>query len=191
MATLMTLDRQNFEAWFAAVLESLYPTRDAGLIVAMVTFPLLERYLRQKVVLPADQRLTDAFHDELARLIPGLRDRAQAKQFWSAVRNGLLHQATVQPDPDTKSTICALTHDIPCIFLMDETTGTLVLHPVLFAKRVIEVIRADFATFVGQAHTAPPLSRARPMIIHGGSTQHTATVSTTPLHIILGTSTSP
>ncbi len=186
------LDQQNFEAWYAAILEKLYPIRDAGFIVATIAFPLFERDVRQKIQLPADQQLNDRFHAELTKLIPGFKDLAQAKQFWSAFRNGLLHQVTLQLETRTKTPLptCALTHDIPQIFAVDEKAGILVLHPVLFAQRVIELIRADFATFVGQVHIGPPLSKAQPMTIYGVNVQRTATVSTTPMPI-LGTSTRP
>jgi hypothetical protein len=45
----MPTDRGNFEAWFVRPLECLYPKAEQfGFIIVMVTFPLLERYLRQK-----------------------------------------------------------------------------------------------------------------------------------------------
>src|SRR5258708_4873083 len=68
---VLALDRQNFEAWYAAILEKLYPIRDAGFIIATITFPLLERYVRQKIQLPADQPLNARFDVELTKLIPG------------------------------------------------------------------------------------------------------------------------
>jgi hypothetical protein len=187
----MVSDLKNFEAWYAVILESLYPKRDAGFIIATIAFPLLERYVRQKVRLPASENLNDAFHRELTRLIPGFQDMRQARQFWSAFRNGLLHQVTLQLETKTGGTLppTALTHDIDRIFTVT-TTGILVLHPVLFAKRVLELIRQDFSTFVGQVHIGPPLPEARPMTIYGANVQRTATVSTTPL-VILGTSTPP
>lgn len=42
-STVHTLDRENFEAWYAAILESLYPTCAAGFVIATIAFPLLER----------------------------------------------------------------------------------------------------------------------------------------------------
>jgi hypothetical protein len=190
--TVYPLDRQNFEAWYAGILEKLYPNRDAGFIIATIAFPLLERYLRQRVRLPADQSLNDRFHAELMTVIAGFRDLDQAKEFWAAFRNGLLHQVTLQLETRAKKPLptCALTHDIPRIFATDAKRNILVLHPVLFAQRVIDLIRADFATFVGQVHIGPPLSTAQPLTFYGRPVLHTATVSTTPMRI-LGTSTGP
>lgn len=91
----MVSDRENFEAWHARILESLYETRDAGISIVTLAFPLLERYVRQKIQLPSAESLKDAFYEEVSRLIPGFQ-QAQAKQFWSAVRNGLLHQVTLE-----------------------------------------------------------------------------------------------
>ena len=179
------LDRENFESWFPAIIEPLYETRAAGFAVAMLTFPLFERYVRQKVGLRADETVDDRFLGELIKLIPGLADVAQARQFWTACRHGLLHQATVQIR-NSKGQLLprfALTHDIPQV--VQEHDGVFFMQPVLFAKRIIELIRADFATYYGQP-AAPPLPRVEAMTIYGvAPNQSTATVSTTPY--ILGT----
>jgi hypothetical protein len=42
------IDPQNFEAWFGVPLTNLMADRNAGFIVAMTAFCLLERYLRQR-----------------------------------------------------------------------------------------------------------------------------------------------
>lgn len=187
----MATDSENFEAWYAAILEGLYPKRDAGFIIATVAFPLLERYVRQKIKLTASENLNDGFYDAVMRLIPGFKDRSQTKSFWSACRNGLLHQATLQLETHSRAVLppLALTHDIDRIFAATQE-GVLLLHPVLFAKCVIEIIRRDFETFVGQAHIGPALSKAGPFIAYGAQVLHTMTISTSPM-IITGTSTKP
>jgi hypothetical protein len=38
----------NVRAWYAEVLEDLYPKRSAGIAALMISLPLLERYIRQK-----------------------------------------------------------------------------------------------------------------------------------------------
>jgi len=185
----MTTDLDNFEAWYTAILEGLYPKRDAGFIIATVAFPLLERYVRQKIKLAASENLNDGFFDVVMSLIPGFKDRSQAKGFWSACRNGLLHQVTLQFETRSGAALppLALTHDIDRIFVATQE-GVLLLHPVLFAKRVIETIRRDFGTFVGQAHIGPPLPKAGPFVAYGEKVQHMMTVSSYPM-IITGTST--
>jgi hypothetical protein len=57
----MSPNRENFNAWYKQVLATLYPSREAGLAILLVAFPLLERYLRQKTGLSADQVLSTAF----------------------------------------------------------------------------------------------------------------------------------
>jgi len=44
----VTNDLKNFRDWYVKTLESLYPERDAGIAVLMISMPLLERYLRQR-----------------------------------------------------------------------------------------------------------------------------------------------
>jgi hypothetical protein len=175
------LDRQNFEAWFPAIIEPLYDIRAAGFAIAMITFPLFERYIRQKVGLRGDETVNEHFLAELIRLIPGLTDVSHARYFWTACRHGLLHQATVQIQTSKGQPLprFALTHDIAQVF--EENQGVFLVHPVLFAKRTIELIRADFATYAGHADVGPPLPRVEAITFYGAApSQRTATVSTTP-----------
>jgi hypothetical protein len=157
---VMSDSRENFDAWFVNVLESLYPRREAGFVILMIAFPLLERYLRQRVGLPAeDDRLTTNFYDELRKLFPKLRDSDQARAFWQIYRNGLLHQGTFSQ----KRIIYGLaSHDISDTIYIDQNKGIFCVHPVLFARQVLEQIRNDFATYEGASSVAPPLSTVGP-----------------------------
>jgi len=181
VATYENLDRQNFEAWFPSIIEPLYETRAAGFAIAILAFPLFERYVRQRVGLRADQTIDDRFLAELIRLIPGLANVGQARHFWTACRHGLLHQATLQIQTSSGQPLprFALTHDIPSVF--EENEGVFLVHPVLFAKRTIELIRADFATYAGQAHVGPSLPTVEALAFYGvAPSVRIATVSTTP-----------
>jgi hypothetical protein len=123
-------------------------------------FPLLERYLRQWVGLPAeDDRINNPrFYDELRKLFPALHDRNQAQDFWQVYRNGLLHQGTFSQ----QRVISGLaSHDIAETISIDQN-GNFCVHPVLFAKRVLEQIANDFSTFEGTSTAAPPLCTAGP-----------------------------
>lgn len=175
----MPSDRDHFEAWYASVLECLYPNRDAGMVIAAVAFPLLERHVRQKIKLSANKRLTDNFFDEIRSLIPGIKDRSQARKFWATYRNGLLHQVTSQLDTGSGGKLpeAVLTHDISAIFAVER--GVLELHPVMFARLVVETIRKDFVTFVGKTHIGPPLPVEGQLHI-----QHMMTVTTLPFSIV-------
>ncbi len=48
----MVDDYENFKSWFGDVLAMLFPHRHAGLAILLITFPLLERYLRQRAQIP-------------------------------------------------------------------------------------------------------------------------------------------
>jgi hypothetical protein len=67
---LMSIDAANFRALFEDVLASLYKQRDAGFAIVMIAFPILERYLRQKVRLSPERDLTDDFFVKLCEIFP-------------------------------------------------------------------------------------------------------------------------
>ena len=45
---MANIHHDNFRAWFSKILEGLYSVQDAGFPILMISFPLLERYLREK-----------------------------------------------------------------------------------------------------------------------------------------------
>src|ERR1035441_707207 len=81
-------DRKYFEAWFGTPLTALMEDPDAGFIVAMVAFPLLERYLRRESGSAPNQKL---FQDAVLKFLPELKTARQAKEFWESYRHRLLH----------------------------------------------------------------------------------------------------
>jgi hypothetical protein len=175
---------ENFRTWYVAVLNGLYPLREAGFVVLMITFPLLERYLRQKqkqkqkLQLPPQAILQDSFYDELAILFPQLPDRATAKNFWQVYRNGILHEVTLYRQNRSGSQMPTgwLSHDKPIISI--ESDGSFWIHPVLFAQHVVQTIEADFSVFEGTVVSQSPLPKIK-------------TVTTPAGPIILGTNTDP
>src|SRR5665213_484930 len=84
----------NFRCWYSGILDSLYTNGNAGFVILMVAFPLLERYLREMSGVNEGE-LTDRFYDELRRVFPVIPDNSIARQFWQVYRNGLLHQVTL------------------------------------------------------------------------------------------------
>jgi len=54
----------NFKSWFLDVLGDLYKNGEAGFVILMIAFPLLERYLREKSRVHEGRKLTEAFYDE-------------------------------------------------------------------------------------------------------------------------------
>jgi hypothetical protein len=163
-----TLDQ--FKAWFEDVLAMLYPHRNAGIAIFMISLPLAERYLRQKSNLGPDADLNDDFMRRLVKIFSALRDETTARQFWIAYRHGFLHQVTLSTSTRRGATLPTgwLTHDIAeAIQIM--TDGSFCVHPVLFSQKIISEIKGDFATFAGTVAGAPPLARVEsfhPITIH-------------------------
>jgi hypothetical protein len=158
----MNTHLENFENWFAGTLESLYQSyekdRHSGFIIVLVAFPLLERYLRQKAGLTPQNDLSDKFYNEMLKMFPMLSSQQKAKDFWSIYRNGLLHQVTFSDktkkgDPLAYGRLSHAKSDA-IFFHVDDSSC---IHPVLFAKQVIEEIRNNFPIFVGVSSAAPRL----------------------------------
>ena len=160
--------RKNFKAWFTNQIEKLKPDRDAGFAIAMITFPILERYLRQKTAsVPKSPR----FSAGLVKVLPELKTTVAAELFWRSYRHGLLHNVTLSRESH------GLTHDRGIVTV--EADGKVWLNPVLFAERVISTIDSDFATF----EKGPSL----PVVTAYGTPPQPAGIST----IYLGTSSPP
>jgi hypothetical protein len=146
----------NFKNWYMATLERLYPYRDAGFAILMIGFPLLERYLRKKVRLLPKDNLSDLFYTELASLFPVLSNVLTAKAFWQVYRNGLIHEVTLsrQNRSGHEMPVGWVSHDKPMISVEE---GSFWIHPVDFAKKVIDTIQNDFETFEGVENSQLPL----------------------------------
>lgn len=128
-------DQENFEAWFGSPLEALTKDSNAGFILAMTAFPLLERYLRRKTGCEPKQ---EPFREALLNVLPELKTLKNAEAFWGSYRHGLLHQVLLNAETDWMS------HATPIIEMRPEGVW---MNPKLFAERVLETIRGDFATF--------------------------------------------
>jgi hypothetical protein len=179
----MSTHRDNFESWYKKVLELLYPHRDAGFPILLITFPLLERYLRQKTCLASDDTLSDGFYDELMQIFPVLTSRDHARNLWQIYRNGLVHEITFshQTRKGAVMPTGSLSHDKPMITI--ESDGSIWINPRDFAQHVVSTIESDFSTFEGSS-----ASTSRLPTVKAVRTQPSAA---DPGRIILGTNTDP
>jgi hypothetical protein len=163
---MMSSNFENFKAWYVQILEDLYPKRDAGIAVFMISLPLLERYLRRKHNVGPDDVMSDAAMGGLSSMFRALGTVTQARAFWNVYRNGFLHQAAVSQN--TRGGIALpdgwLTHDIAEPVRV-EPDGSFTVHPVLFSQVVIGTITADFATFEADAPPLPQVVRRDPVTI--------------------------
>lgn len=154
----MSSELENFRAWYVGVLDTLYPNREGGIAVFMISLPLAERYLRQKNQLGPEMMLNDAFMDSFRAVFPVLQDVQAARSFWNVYRNGFLHQATLSMHTRGGAALPGgwLTHDMADPIQI-RNDGSFCVHPVLFSKRIVSEIEADFAVFAGVTAGAPPL----------------------------------
>jgi hypothetical protein len=180
---------ENFQAWYSNIVRSLYPERNAGFVILLAAFPLLERYGRQKLGLALRDDLSPAFHDEFVRIFPELANRDQANKVWSVYRNGLLHTVTLstQTRKGLKLPVSLLSHDNSPPFLID-SNGFFWLNPVPFAERVLNTIENDFQTFeigLGATTTFPRVYEniplGNPAIALTGASSGTGIVTGTAL----------
>jgi len=176
----MATNFENFKSWYADTLLELYPDPNSGFVILMVTFPLLERYLRHKNGLTHEDNLSNDCMDELCEMFPALPNGKAARNFWKIYRNGILHQVTLSRD--TAMPDGWLSYEIDSAISV-ESDGSFLIHPVLFSKHVLHIIENDFATFEQGSAASTKLPKVKP--------HPTATKAGAPRgqHIVLGTST--
>lgn len=91
---VMNTHKENFELWFCEIVKPLYKNGNAGFTLLMITFPLLERYLRSESGTNAGD-FKSPFFRSLRKLFPVLENDTVARRFWNVFRNAILHQATL------------------------------------------------------------------------------------------------
>jgi hypothetical protein len=152
---------RNFQQWIRDPIRRLSRQRHTGFSVAMITFPVLERWLRGKVGIKG-RRLrgsdADQFYAELAVQFPVLRDPADgsfphaAESFWQAFRNGILHQVAFSTKPikarvNTQPPFCAFVERSAAPIVPTYSPPTFLLNPHAFAQAVLSIIEADFRSY--------------------------------------------
>lgn len=135
-------DEERFDLWFKQPIVSLMDNKDAGFALLMLSFPILERYLRRKLNITEDN-LCSHFYDQLVWVFPGLDSPFNARQFWKAYRHGLMHQATVQA-PEGKFVF--VHNDVNVAYVSDDGKEFWV-SPKHLAARVLQIIEDDLPTF--------------------------------------------
>ena len=163
-------NRDNFRAWFAAQIRKLAPDRDAGFLIAIVSFPLLERYVRQ---LTNAEPKSGRFIVGLLQVFPELQTVESAQTFWTTYRHGLLHNVTMSRESH------GLTHDSRIVEVQSD--GKVWLNPVLFAERILERIETDFETFE-RGNPLPTVSIYGRIPEHDGAPNYYLGTATPPKH---------
>lgn len=160
----MEKEQNDFQTWFVTPMKHLRNSKNPEntcFIFAMVGFPLLERYLREKSkCYEAD--LNDDFYKELGIIFPEIKDCG--RNFYSAYRNGLLHQVTFaskklkkKKDIWVKLPKAAISgHNVKPIY--PHENGTFYMNPFTFYDRVVDIVLNDFKTYLGASsihHSLP------------------------------------
>ena len=128
----------------------------------MLTFPLLERYLRSKSQ-TYEKSLKKPFYNELLNLFPTLTDRTNAESFWEVYRHGILHQATLSQKKNLINKMWLSNYKKDAIFYEN---NIFYVNPVEFAKHVINTINNDFSNYEALGHSRYPLA-TKQIIIDG------------------------
>jgi hypothetical protein len=144
---------EKFNEWLKKPLKMLYEA-NAGYPILMITLPLLERFLRAKSKSLDSQQFNNEAHEEMAKIFPALKDSSGSRAFWPAYRNGLLHQAF--PNVKTKADPY-LTFGLEMAIKYRPKEKIIVVNPIIFSKKVIEVIESNFSFFeaVSNSHPIP------------------------------------
>jgi hypothetical protein len=142
----MASNKETFKLWFSDIIKYLAKNEGAGFSILMITFPLLERYLRSKSNLSAIDPLNSHFYDELLNSFPELNNNAV--KFWNVYRHGILHVATFSKQNRKRDEMPngGVSRDIKEIIKID-SNGNFCVNPVQFAERVINIIENEFSIF--------------------------------------------
>jgi hypothetical protein len=163
MEESMANDIGNFKSWFEDVLRDLYPRHEAGLAILLISFPILERYLRQMANISLNHKVTkEAGMKELLKLLPELNSTKDARKFWNIYRNGLLHTLTFREDySGVPFRSGGASHDISDI--LTKKGKDYWIHPVKFARHIVSAVESNFKTFQGDPNAKSSLPKIVPL----------------------------
>lgn len=171
----MPSSKDDFKEWFIESMVPLHSNGNAGFIFALVAFPLLERYLRNKSSCPEGEQLKPPFFTELGQMFSEISGKEN--DFWDCYRNGLLHQVTF-PKAKLKKGIwvnlppAGLSgHDRRPIYF-NQTFGAFFLNPLEFFTHVTKTICDNFGTYEqAESATQYPLPAiSNPSTVQPGTT---------------------
>jgi len=138
---------ENFNSWFVGVLDKLYQPPEAGFPILLITFPILERYMRCRAKVFPPKPLDDNCMKELLTIFPDLGTRDESRKFWNVYRNGLLHTLTFSEKDrgGLALPVGGVSGDIPGIIMREGEN--FLIHPKKFSQKVVSEVVANFETF--------------------------------------------
>jgi hypothetical protein len=170
MSTASNPHLDNFHKWIRDPINSLSRQKHCGFAMAMIAFPVLERWIRGKVGIK-DRQLKgkdgERFYKELAIQFGALRDPEDgsfphvAKAFWQAFRNGILHQVTFSTKPikrrvNEQLVSCAFVGLSGKPIVTEYSPPAFALDPYAFAEAVLSIVEKDFGAYEAAEHTNLP-----------------------------------
>ncbi|NOQ22351.1 MAG: hypothetical protein GQ565_06845 [Candidatus Aegiribacteria sp.] len=147
---------KEFKEWYTDILHDLYE-KQAGFPILLISFPILERYIRQVSGI-GENRLSDRFFEVLLEMFDELECLENAKEFWQIYRNGLLHQVSfaMKNHKQIEMSPACITFDQSESLLLSE--GTYSVNPISFSREIIKSVKDDFESMQASAspnHPAP------------------------------------
>lgn len=180
----------DFKQWFVQAMAPLRKDGHAGFIFAMVTFPLLERFLRGKFsIADATGGLSTDAYNWLNTSLPDLSQRAD--DFWAGYRHALLHQATFQDFRLVRGQrVVIASPNIsgfdPRPVYLNTIENRFYLNPIAFFDFVTNQILTDFTSYECSSSPLPtPFSPVRgptPTVITAGAIIPLDTPTITGVH---------
>jgi hypothetical protein len=168
--------RADFDQWFVQAMAPLRGDGHAGFIFAIVAFPLLERYLRGKFIIPETTfGLTTPAFAWLNSSLPDLSGRAD--EFWPGYRHALLHQVAFQDFRFIgRQKVVIATPNISGFnsrpVYLNASENCFYLNPIAFFDFVTHQIQSDFVSYESSSSPLPsPFSPVRgptPTVITAG-----------------------
>jgi len=145
--------KKNFKKWFEQSIDLLSTKKFAGIPILMITFPLLERLIKDN---------SENFYKKLVQIFQ-FKSTFEARVFWKVFRHGLLHAATFKSDfilgkNSNKKHIhideCGISESISKEIVMSQIASKktvfrfkIFVNPILFSKKVLENVYEDFGSF--------------------------------------------
>ena len=175
--------KNDFKEWFIESMVPLHSNGNAGFIFALVAFPLLERYIRNKSSCPEGKPLKPQFFAELGQMFPEVLGKENA--FWDCYRHGLLHHVTFPKAKLNNKGIwvnlppAGLSGHDPRPIYFNQTFGAFFLNPREFFTHVTKTILSDFGTYeqVDPATQYPLATVSNPSTAQAGTTPTIASLS--------------
>ncbi len=184
MGDTTDIDRKSFRRWIRDPVRRLLKQKHAGFVLAMISFPVLERLVRGKSGI-ADRPIRCGSDDEkrfyaaLTGYFPALHCSPSgtfhdvANVFWQGFRNGILHQATFSykgyavKENTRVSASCIFILKTGIAIKVNETKRLIAMDPFAFSESVVGLIEADFEIYRKADYTNHPLAFELDSVVMG------------------------